>query len=96
MSDLDLARKTGDTISRLLGMYRITQAELARELHISPQTMTHLVRGQHEGRVSTYRAIFGFFGLHRLVVDFEAALPEIVANFSEVERRAHTIRRGEA
>ena len=70
----------------------LTQAELGKEVGVSPQTMTNIVRGQVEARASTYQAIFSFFGLNRFVDDFEAALPEVVAGFADVEARAAAIR----
>src|SRR5689334_11286081 len=83
---------TGECISRLLGMYGITQAELATELGLSPSTLTAVVRGKVDARLSTYRLIFGWFGLRHPIDDFEAALPLIVQAFPEVERRAAVVR----
>lgn len=91
MSDT-YAEHVGDAIKRLLGLYKLTQAQLGEELHISAQTLVSIVHGRHEARGSTYRAIFGFFGLHRVVDDFEVTLPEIMASFPEVERRAAVLR----
>lgn len=85
-------QRIGESISRLLGLHLLTQAELARELGISPQTMTSIVRGHSEAGASTYQAIFGFFGLDRVVQDFEAALPEVLANFRDTETKARAIR----
>lgn len=86
------AQALGESIGRLLGLYLLTQAELGREIGVSPQTMTNIVRGQVEARASTYQAIFGFFGLDRFIDDFEAALPEIVEAFPAVERNAAVLR----
>jgi DNA-binding XRE family transcriptional regulator len=90
--DDDYAKRLGASISRLLGLYLLTQAELGQQVGVSPQTMTNIVRGQVEGRARTYQAMFGFFGLDRFVEDFEAALPRIVEAFPEVEKKAARIR----
>ena len=84
--------RLGESISRLLGLYMLTQAELGLEVGASPQTMTNIVRGQVEARARTYQGIFGFFGFDRFIEDFEAALPEVVVAFPEVERKAAKIR----
>jgi transcriptional regulator with XRE-family HTH domain len=86
-------KRIGESISRLLGLHLLTQAELGRELGISPQTMTSIVRGHGEARASTYQAIFAFFGLNHFVEDFETALPEVMANFAATEAKARSIRR---
>jgi DNA-binding XRE family transcriptional regulator len=86
------AKRLGESISRLLGMYLLTQAELGKQVAVSPQTMTNIVRGQVEARARTYQAIFEFFGMDRFVEDFEAALPAIVEAFPEVEKKAAKIR----
>lgn len=88
----DYAVRLGQSISRLLGLYLLTQAELGREVGVSPQTMTNIVRGQVEARARTYQAIFEFFGLDRFVDDFESALPDVLKAFPEVERKAAAIR----
>jgi len=88
----DYAKRLGESISRLLGLYLMTQAELGREVGTSPQTMTNIVRGQVEARARTYWAIFEFFGMDRFVDDFEAALPEILKSFPDVEKKAAAIR----
>jgi transcriptional regulator with XRE-family HTH domain len=85
-------KRIGESISRLLGLYLLTQAELGRELGISPQTMTSVVRGHGEARASTYQAIFAFFGMNRFIEDFEAALPEVLASFADVEAKARQVR----
>lgn len=91
-SDDDYAKRLGESISRLLGLYLMTQAELGREVGTSPQTMTNIVRGQVEARARTYSAIFEFFGMDRFVDDFEAALPVILKSFPDVEKKAAAIR----
>ena len=91
-SDRDYAVRLGESISRLLGLYLLTQAELGREVGASPQTMTNIVRGQVEARARTYQKIFGFFELDRFVDDFEAALPDILAAFPLVEQKAAEVR----
>jgi transcriptional regulator with XRE-family HTH domain len=91
-NDETYAKRLGESISRLLGMYLLTQAELGRQVAVSPQTMTNIVRGQAEARARTYQAIFEFFGLDRFVEDFEAALPDIVQAFPDVEKKAAAIR----
>ena len=88
----DYAKRLGESISRLLGLYLMTQAELGREVGTSPQTMTNIVRGQVEARARTYSAIFEFFSMDRFVDDFEAALPEILKSFPDVEKKAAAIR----
>jgi len=88
----EYARRLGESISRLLGLYMLTQAELGREVGASPQTMTNIVRGQVEARARTYQAIFEFFAMDRFIEDFEAALPEILESFSDVEKKAAAIR----
>jgi len=88
----EYAKRLGESISRLLGLYLMTQAELGREVGTSPQTMTNIVRGQVEARARTYSAIFEFFGMDRFVDDFDAALPEILKSFPDVEKRAAAIR----
>ena len=88
----DYAKRLGESISRLLGLYLMTQAELGREVGTSPQTMTNIVRGQVEARARTYSAIFEFFGMDRFVDDFQAALPQILKSFSVVEKKAAAIR----
>ena len=91
-SDDDYAKRLGESISRLLGLYLMTQAELGREVGTSPQTMTNIVRGQVEARARTYSAIFEFFGMDRFVDDFEATLPEILESFPDIEKKAAAIR----
>ena len=85
-------KRIGESISRLLGLQLLTQAEFARELGISPQTMTSIVRGHGEARASTYKQIFGFFGLDRFIENFEEALPEVLENFANTEAKARRIR----
>lgn len=53
----------GDTIKRLCGMHGMTQAELAKAVGLSPQTMTSITRGQVEARYRNYAAIFDFFSV---------------------------------
>lgn len=88
----EYAKRLGESISRLLGLYLLTQAELGRQVGASPQTMTNIVRGQVEARARTYQAIFDFFAMDRFVEDFEAALPEILESFPAVEKKAAAIR----
>lgn len=88
----DYAKRLGESISRLLGLYLLTQAELGRQVGASPQTMTNIIRGQVEARARTYQAIFDFFGMDRFVEDFEGALPEILESFAAVEKKAAAIR----
>jgi DNA-binding XRE family transcriptional regulator len=91
-SDDAYAKALGESISRLLGLYLITQAELGAQVAVSPQTMTNIVRGQAEARARTYQAIFDFFEMSRFVEDFEAALPDIVRTYPSVEKKAAKIR----
>lgn len=88
----EYSKRLGESISRLLGLYMLTQAELGKEVGASPQTMTNIVRGQVEARARTYQAIFSFFGLERFIEDFEEALPDVVAAYPKVEQRASKIR----
>lgn len=53
--------KMGNTIRRLCGLHEVTQAELAKAVGVSPQTMTNLVRGITEARMSTYFKVFAYF-----------------------------------
>ena len=86
-------KRVGESISRLLGLYLLQQAELGKQLAISPQTMTSIVRGQSEARASTYLKIFGWFGIDRIVEDFATALPEVLGNYPKIEKKAAAIRK---
>ena len=88
----EYAQRLGESIGRLLGLYLLTQAELGKEVGVSPQTMTNIVRGQVEDPRVDLPGDLQLLGLDRFIDDFEAALPDVVARFGEVEQRAAAIR----
>lgn len=86
------AQGVGQSVRRLCGMYGLTNEALAKEVGVSPQTLSSIVMGRHEARSSNYRRIFDFFGLNRPIDDFAGSIDEILAVFDEVELRASRVR----